>query len=89
GAPFVPSKASQYEVGLKYQPTGVDALFTVSAFDIRQRDALVPDTFGFNTQEGRIRSRGLEFEARGQVTNNLELIAALTLLDTKVTQAAV
>ena len=89
GAPFVPSKASQYEVGLKYQPTGVDALFTVSAFDIRQRDALVPDTFGFNTQDGRIRSRGLEFEARGQVTSNLELIAALTLLDTKVTQAAV
>ena len=49
----------------------------------------VPDTFGFNTQDGRIRSRGLEFEARGQVTSNLELIAALTLLDTKVTQAAV
>jgi len=89
GAPFVPSKARQYEVGLKYQPTGVDALFTVSAFDIRQTDALVPDRFGFNTQEGRIRSKGLEFEARGQVTNNLELIAALTLLDTKVTQAAV
>jgi iron complex outermembrane receptor protein len=87
--PFVPSKARQYEVGLKYQPTGMDALFTVSAFDIRQRDALVPDALGFNTQEGRIRSRGLEFEARGQATSRLELIAALTLLDTKVTQAAV
>ena len=89
GKPFVPSKASQYEVGLKFQPNGLDALFTVSAFDIRQRDALVPDTLGFNTQEGRIRSRGLEFEARGQVTSALELVAALTLLDTKVTQAAV
>lgn len=89
GAPFVPSKARQYEVGLKYQPTGMDALFTVSAFDIQQRDALVPDTIGFNTQEGRIRSRGLEFEARGQVSSQLELIAALTLLDTKVTRAAV
>ncbi|OZI35952.1 TonB-dependent siderophore receptor [Bordetella genomosp. 1] len=89
GAPFVPSKASQYEVGVKYQPTGMDALFTVSAFDIRQRDALVPDVVGFNTQEGRIRSRGLEFEARGQVTPSVELIAALTLLDTKVTEAAV
>lgn len=89
GTPFVPNKARQYEIGLKYQPTGMDALFTVSAFDIRQRDALVPDTFGFNTQVGRVRSKGLEFEARGQATRNLELIAALTLLDTKITQAAV
>ncbi|OZI74827.1 TonB-dependent siderophore receptor [Bordetella genomosp. 12] len=89
GNPFVPSKARQYEIGLKYQPTGVDALFTVAAFDIQQRDALVPDVIGFNTQEGRIRSRGLEFEARGQVSKTLELIAAVTLLDIKVTQAAV
>ncbi|GAA5235986.1 TonB-dependent siderophore receptor [Verticiella sediminum] len=89
GSPFVPSKASQYEVGVKYEPKGMNALFTASAFDIRQRDALVPDLMGFNTQEGKIRSRGLEFEARGQVTSSLELIAALTLLDTKVAEAAV
>ncbi|CAM5477626.1 Ferrichrome outer membrane transporter/phage receptor [Mycolicibacterium aubagnense] len=88
-APFVPSKAQQYEVGVKYQPAGLDALFTVSAFDIRQQDALVPDIFGFNVQEGEIHSRGLEFEARGNVTDNLELIGALTLLDTKVSKTAV
>ncbi|GAA5629279.1 ferrichrome outer membrane transporter/phage receptor [Brucella sp. NBRC 12953] len=89
GAPFIPSKAQQYEAGLKYQPTGLDALFTFSAFDIRQRNALVPDTIGFSVQEGEIRSRGLEFEARGNLTANLELIAALTMLDTKVTETAV
>lgn len=89
GAAFVPSEAKQYEIGLKYQPSGVDALFTMSAFDIRQRNALVPDRFGFNVQAGRIRSRGLEFEARGQVTPQLSLIAALTVLDTAVTRAAV
>ncbi|UDL87007.1 TonB-dependent siderophore receptor [Mesorhizobium sp. PAMC28654] len=89
GAPFVPSTARQYEVGLKYQPPGMDALFTVSAFDIRQQDALVPDTFGFNVQAGEIRSRGFEFESRGSLTDNLELVAALTLLDTRVTETAV
>ncbi|MGU3401163.1 TonB-dependent siderophore receptor [Brucellaceae bacterium D45D] len=89
GAPFIPSKAQQYEVGLKYQPAGLDALFTFSAFDIRQKNALVPDTIGFSVQEGEIRSRGLEFEARGNLTTSLELIAAFTLLDTKVTEAAV
>lgn len=89
GAPFVPSKARQHEVGVKYQPPGSDALFTVSAFDIRQKDALVPDIIGFNVQEGEIRSRGVEVEARGRVTRNVELIAALTLLDTKVTETSV
>ncbi|WP_137931361.1 TonB-dependent siderophore receptor [Mesorhizobium comanense] len=89
GAPFVPSKARQYEVGLKYQPPGIDALFTASAFDIRQQNALVPDTIGFNVQAGEIHSRGLEFEGRGSVTDNIELVAALTLLDTRVTHTVV
>lgn len=89
GSPFVPSKAQQYEVGLKYEPPGLDALFTLSAFDIRQQDALVPDLLGFNVQEGEIRSRGVEFEARGNLTSNFELIAALTLLDTKLTETAI
>lgn len=89
GAPFVPSKARQYEAGLKYQPRGLDALFTVSAFDIRQREALVPDSLGFSVQEGEIRSRGVEFEARGRVARQLELIGALTLLDTSVERTAV
>lgn len=88
GTPFVPSKARQYEVGVKFQPQQADALFTVSAFDIAQRDALVPDRIGFNVQAGKIRSRGFELEARGEATRNLELIAALTLLDTTVKEAA-
>jgi iron complex outermembrane receptor protein len=88
GDAFEPTKAKQFEVGLKYQPQGFDALFTVSAFDIRQKNALVtdPTSIYFNVQEGEIRSRGIEIEARGNVTRNLELIAALTLLDTELTE---
>ena len=89
GAPFVPTKAQQYEIGLKYQPTGFDALFTVSAFDIRQKNVLTPGSIpGFNVQEGEIRSRGIEFEARGNLTTDIEVIAALTLLDTEVTESS-
>ncbi|MAU21885.1 MAG: TonB-dependent siderophore receptor [Martelella sp.] len=83
GQPFVPSEAEQYEIGIKYEPVGWDALFTVSAFDITQQNALVPDALGFSRQAGEIRSRGLEFEARGNLTEEFELIAALTLLDTE------
>jgi iron complex outermembrane recepter protein len=88
GNPFDPTKANQYEIGIKYQPTGLDALFTVSAFDIRQENVLTPGPVaGFNVQQGEVRSRGIELEARGSVTTNLELIAALTFLDTEFSKS--
>lgn len=90
GQAFVPTEAEQYEIGLKYQPTFMDALFTVSAFNIRQQNVLTPGpVLGFNVQTGEIRSRGVELEARANVNPNLEVIAALTLLDTKVTASNV
>ncbi len=90
GAPFEPTKAQQYEIGLKYQPSGLDALFTFSAFDIRQQNVLTPGAVpGFSAQQGEVHSRGLEFEARGNLTANLELIAALTLLDTEISESSV
>ncbi|WP_172295454.1 TonB-dependent siderophore receptor [Pseudoruegeria sp. HB172150] len=88
GDPFVPTRSEQFELGLKYQPAGIDALFTLSAFDITQENVLTPGSVpGFSIQTGEVRSRGLEFEARGQVTPQLELIGALTLLDTEVTES--
>jgi iron complex outermembrane receptor protein len=88
GNAFDPTKASQYEVGIKYQPPGLDALFTVSAFDIRQENVLTPGpVVGFNIQQGEVRSRGIELEARGNVTSNLELIAAVSFLDTEVAKS--
>jgi iron complex outermembrane receptor protein len=89
GNTFVPTEAQQYEVGLKYQPEGLDALFTVAAFDIRQQNVKSPGTVaGLYVQQGEIHSRGLEFEARGQVTSNIEVIAALSLLDTEVSESS-
>lgn len=88
GNAFVPTEAKQYEIGVKYQPEWIDALFTVSAFDIRQRNVLTPGPMpGFSVQQGEVRSRGLELEARGNVTDNIELIAALTFLDTEVSKS--
>ena len=90
GTPFEPTEAEQWEVGFKYEPTFMDALFTVSVFNIRQENVLTPgSTPGFNVQQGEIRSRGLEFETRGNVMRNLEIIGALTLLDIEVTESTV
>jgi iron complex outermembrane recepter protein len=89
GNTFVPTEAQQYEVGLKYEPEGLDALFTVAAFDIRQQNVKSAGTIaGLYVQQGEIHSRGLEFEARGQATGNIELIAAVSLLDTEVSESS-
>lgn len=85
GNGFRPTTARQYEAGVKFQPSGVPILLTASAFDIRQDNVLTAGPVpGFSVQQGRIGSRGLEFETRGNVTRQFELIAAATLLDTKV-----
>ncbi|MDH7804794.1 iron complex outermembrane receptor protein [Rhizobium sp. AN70] len=90
GSPFKPTEAQQYEVGIKYQPSGLDAVFTLSAFDIRQQNVVYYNaSSGFNEQQGEIHSRGLEFEARGNLTRNLELIAAISLLDTEVSESGI
>jgi len=88
GAPFRTRNGEQYEAGIKYQPGVMNALLTFSAFDIRQQNVLTPGAVpGFNVQQGEVRSRGLEFEARGEVLEGLDLIAAVTLLDTEVTRS--
>ncbi|WP_226951328.1 TonB-dependent siderophore receptor [Rhizobium terrae] len=89
GNPLKPTEAQQYEVGIKYQPAGLDALFTLSIFDIRQQNVVYFNaSTGFNEQQGEIHSRGVEFEARGNLTSNLELIAAISLLDTEVSESS-
>ena len=88
GNAFKPTEGKQYEVGVKYQPEGLDALFTVAAFDIRQTNVKSPGSSLYTyVQQGEIHSRGVEFEARGKVTGNLELIAAVSLLDTEVSKS--
>jgi iron complex outermembrane receptor protein len=91
GNAFVPTEGDQIEIGLKYQPPGYDMLLTASAFDITQSNVRTPDSANpfLSVQTGEIRSRGLEFEARGQLTSNLSFIGAFTLLDTEVTKTNV
>jgi len=88
GSPFVPTTGEQYEAGVKYQPTFLPILLTVAAFDIRQQNVQSPSAIpGLLVQQGEVRSTGVELEARGNVTDSLELVGALTFLDTRVTKS--
>jgi len=89
GAPLQPTQGKQYEIGVRYQPKNYDASFRLSAFDLRQENVSVVDPAHptFPTQTGEVRSRGLEAEARANVTRDLMLIASYTYLNQIVMQS--
>jgi iron complex outermembrane receptor protein len=95
GNPFKPTTGEQYEVGIKYQPVGVNALFTVALFDVRLQDVLTPSGVsappcptGCQVQTGEVRTRGIELEARASLNRSLDIVAGYTYLDSEVTKSS-
>ena len=85
-----PIRSNQWEGGVKYQPPGTDILLTAAAFDIKRENALTADTTrpgqGFSLQSGEVRVKGLEFEARANLTSGLSLTGGVSVLDPRATK---
>ena len=82
-------EGKQYEVGVKYQPTGADHLITLAAFDLTQENMRTADPVnqGFSIQIGEVQTRGIELEGKFSFNNNLQVTGAYTYLDDKVTES--
>ena len=82
GRPLAPTEGTQWEVGIKYQPTGTENLFTASVFRIEQENlaSKQPDE-DFYRPVGQVRSQGLELEAHVQVNDNLKVLGGYTFTD--------
>lgn len=89
GEQYDPTEGSQYEIGLRYAPDSLNMQFAAALFDITKSNVLTsdPDHAGFSIQTGEVRHRGLELEARGQVTEQLSLVAGYTFLDAEITES--
>jgi iron complex outermembrane receptor protein len=88
GQLFEPETGTQYEVGLKYRPSFIDGLFTLSLFDLtRQNVPTYMDPFA-QIQTGEVRSRGFEAEAKINVTEDFRVTGALTAYDIDIIKAA-
>lgn len=89
GSSFDPTEGEQYEIGIKYAPTGYDALITLSGYQFSQTNVLTddPNNSGFNVQTGEVEVRGVELEARGAVTDNIEAIASYAFTESEVTKS--
>ena len=82
---------SAEEIGVKFQPVGTNLMFTAALFEINQNDILTADpaTFVTSLQTDSARSRGFELEARGNITRELEIVAAYTKIDAKVIKSLI
>ncbi|MBB3032440.1 TonB-dependent siderophore receptor [Alteriqipengyuania lutimaris] len=66
---LLPQEGRQYEAGIKWQPTGINALVTASVFDIEVSNLPNPNSLvgGNSQQEGVSKVRGAELEANALI----------------------
>ncbi|PWB79472.1 MAG: TonB-dependent siderophore receptor, partial [Methylocystaceae bacterium] len=81
--PFLPEEAWQYEVGGKASLFEGRVSASVAAFDLHRTNALSNDPAhpGFSVASGEVRSRGIEGDIAGRVTDNVSLIGSYTYDD--------
>lgn len=96
GKSFVPTTGKMWELGAKYQPPGMNALFTVSAYELKRQNVPVGDPLAgtggrpanSQIQIGETRVRGVEIEGRGEVSPGFDIVFAGTYTDALITQGA-
>ena len=89
----VPERGEQYELGVKYSPAGMNALFSAAVYELTQEDIAVAvvQRNGVIDQQtvGEQRVRGLDLEAKAELTENLSIIGGYSYMDTEVLRGAV
>ena len=87
--PFKPTTGQQEEVGIKYQPNS-KTLLTAALYNLTQQNVLMQDSADptNRVQTGEIRSRGVELEAKSEISRNLSVLASYTYMDLLNTRAA-
>ncbi|QXH47590.1 TonB-dependent siderophore receptor [Pseudomonas xanthosomatis] len=83
-----PQTGRQYEVGVKYSPMEMDAMFSAAVYDLTQENVsiavVLPSGIIEQQNVGESRARGLDLEAKVQVTQELSLIGAYSYMKSDV-----
>jgi iron complex outermembrane receptor protein len=83
-----PQEGEQYEVGVKYAPTDIDVVVTASLFDLTRRNTLQSDANFVPRAVGEIRSRGVELEAKANLTDDWNVVGSFTAYDLEIREDA-
>ncbi len=84
-----PTSGEGKEIGVKFKPTGVNALFTLAAFENTQQNVLTTDPTNpfLSGQIGEVRVRGIEFDVRASLSNEIDIVGGYTHLRPVVTSS--
>lgn len=78
---YKPMRGKQWEAGLKYEPPGRDMMFSAAVYDLKEENRLVPGGPLNQLQLSTSHNQGVELEARGSITSQLEIIANYNYID--------
>lgn len=82
GQTLKPTTGEQWEVGLKYQPTDFEGLFSIALYDLTQDNVSVSvNSFGGVRQIGQVKSRGVELEGAAEIAMGWSIKAAYSYTD--------
>lgn len=90
GNRFKPTRGEQWELGVRYQPTGLNTLISVAVYDLTETNVLVtdPENEDYSIQHGKARSRGLELETKTKIGRHTNLIAAYAYTDARTIKSS-
>lgn len=75
GQAFEPLRGEQWEAGVKYEPKAGGIAFNANVYDLLQRNGIVELAPNVFEQTAKTKNKGMEIEARGDLTPQIELIA--------------
>jgi len=85
---ITPARGKQYELGVKYSPLGMNALFSAAVYDLTQEDVsisvVLPNGVIDQQTVGETKMRGLDLEAKAELTENLSLIGGYSYMKSDV-----
>ncbi|KAA1184422.1 TonB-dependent siderophore receptor [Rhizobium tropici] len=88
GSILDPTKGEQYELGVKYQPPGTDILLSAVAYHLveKNKPVLVDPLTGIYASLGEVTNKGIELEARANITDGWDVIAAYSYNHSEITR---
>ncbi|CAM0555625.1 TonB-dependent siderophore receptor [Vreelandella titanicae] len=87
-SPFEPITGQQVEAGFKYEPENHDVMYTLAYYELQKENDVTYSDGGVARQIGETESKGVELEARGDVTDNLSVSASYAYTDARITEDA-
>ncbi|OYO28788.1 TonB-dependent siderophore receptor [Janthinobacterium sp. PC23-8] len=90
GQSFKPTGGRQYEAGVRYQPADSNMLLSAAVYELTQTNVLKYDAGNdVYRQAGQVRSKGLELEAKAELSRGASLIASYAYTDARTTRSTI